>query len=149
MTFSEKQQEKHRRSFIEECHQKAWGAACHADWIGSQLDKLVADYAKLKTDDDMLAEEIKTLETAVDSHTKDNRHKRKALQERRNALSPQMQAISLAVQEGQKAANNLYAGIESSLALAMHAETWEWKEVQLHAQSIGPTDGGTRDLAHP
>jgi hypothetical protein len=38
---------------------------------------------------------------------KDNRDKRKAVQERRNFLAKQMQAIDA----------------------AMHAESWEWKEV--------------------
>jgi hypothetical protein len=138
MTFTEKQQEKHRNAFIEECRQKAWGAACHAEWISTQLDKLVADYGKLKAEDDKLAEEIKALETAVDSHTKDNRDKRKALQERRNGLAPRMHVIGASVQEGQKAANSLYAGIESSLALAKHAETWEWKEAEAAATNPEP-----------
>jgi uncharacterized protein YlxW (UPF0749 family) len=130
MTFTERQQEQHRQAFIDECRQKAWAAACHAEWISTQLDKLIADYGKLKAEDEKLAEEIKALETAADSHTKDNRDKRKALQERRNVLASRMQMIGASVEQGQKAANSLYAGIESSLALAKHGETWEWKEVQ-------------------
>jgi hypothetical protein len=52
---------------------KAWDAACHVKWIGAQLDKLIANYGKLKAEDEKLDGQIKTLETAVDSHTKDNR----------------------------------------------------------------------------
>ena len=48
MAFTPEQQQQRRQAFIDERHQKAWGAACHADWIGSQLDKLVSDYGKLK-----------------------------------------------------------------------------------------------------
>jgi hypothetical protein len=57
------------RNVYRECRQKAWGAACHASWIGDQLDKLIEDYAKLKRDDEALEGEIKTLETALDYHT--------------------------------------------------------------------------------
>ena len=129
-TFTEQQQKDHRDAFIDDCKQKAWGAACHADWIGKQLDKLVADYSKFKAEDDKLDEEIKTLETAVDSHTKDNRDKRKALQERRATLSQNMQLLGQTVQNGNKEANRLHSSIESNLDLAKHAETWEWKEVE-------------------
>jgi hypothetical protein len=83
-TFTKLQQQKHRQDFIDECRQNAWGAACHANWIGDQLDRLIDDYAKLKKDDEALEAEIKTYENAVDAHTKDNRDKRKGLQERRS-----------------------------------------------------------------
>jgi hypothetical protein len=86
VTFTNDEKTIHRREFINECRQKAWGAACHAAWISGQLDKLVSDYGKLKADDEKLAGEIKALETALDGHTKDNRDKRKAVQERGNAL---------------------------------------------------------------
>ena len=69
MTFTEKQQKEHRQAFIHECRQKAWGAACHADWVSKGLDAVMANYQKLQDDDRALAEEIKTLETAVDYHT--------------------------------------------------------------------------------
>jgi chromosome segregation ATPase len=130
MHFSEKQQKEHRETFIHDCRQKAWGAACHANWIGAQLDKLIEDYAKLKKEDEAHDAEIKALEAAVDSHTKDNRDKRKALQERRNTLAKQMQALSMAMQEGQRGLNELHQSIEANLQLAKHAETWEWKEAQ-------------------
>jgi hypothetical protein len=77
MAFTPEQQQQHRAAFINECRQKAWDARCHADRISSQLDKLVSDYGKLKTDEEKLAGEIKALETALDGHTKDNRGKPK------------------------------------------------------------------------
>ena len=127
-TFTEEQQKQHRQGFIEDCHQKAWGASCNADFIAKQLDELTADYTNLKAEDDKLAEEIKALETAVDEHTKDNRDKRKALQERRNGLSKRMQFVLMTHEQGQKSLAGLYQAIETNLALAKHAETWEWKE---------------------
>jgi hypothetical protein len=42
------------QTFIKECRQKAWSAACHANWIGDQLDKFIEDYGKLKKDDETL-----------------------------------------------------------------------------------------------
>lgn len=130
MTFSPQQQEDHRNAFIAECRERAWGAACHADWIASQLEKMTADYSKLTQEDEKLAAEIKALETAIDSHTKDNRDKRKTMQERRNMLSKQMSALGRMVHEANQAANTLYGNVETQLALAKHAETWEWKEAQ-------------------
>jgi chromosome segregation ATPase len=128
MTFTAEQQQRHRETFIHDCRQKAWGAACHAHWIGAQLDKLIEDYGKLKSEDEKLDGEIKTLETAVDAHTKDNSDKRKALQERRNTLAKQTQALTVAMQEGQRGLNELHQSIEANLQLAAHAETWQWKE---------------------
>jgi len=103
-------------------------AACHANWIGNQLDKLVEVYSKLKKDDETLEGEIKTLELAPDAHTKDNREKR-TLQERRNMIAKQMQSVGAASQQGQRALAELHQSIEANLQLATHAETWEWKEV--------------------
>ena len=42
MTFEDFQQTEHRIIFIQECRQKAWGAACHAEWISKQMDDLMA-----------------------------------------------------------------------------------------------------------
>lgn len=130
MTFTKPEQQNHRKVFIQECRQKAWSAACHANWIGDQLDKLIEDYGKLKKDDETLEGEIKTLETALDYHTVENRNKRKILQERRNALAKQMEAVGAAMQQGQRGLNELHQSIEANLQLATHAETWEWKEAQ-------------------
>jgi hypothetical protein len=71
--FTPLEQSKHRKAFIDECRQKAWGARCHADWVAKGLDSVMAEYEKLKAEDDRFAGEIKTLEAAVGSHTKDNR----------------------------------------------------------------------------
>jgi hypothetical protein len=30
---------------------KSWGAACNANWIGQELEKLANDYAKLQKED--------------------------------------------------------------------------------------------------
>jgi hypothetical protein len=128
MTFTKLQQEKHRKEFTEDCRQQAWGAACHANWIGKQIDKLIEDYGKLKVEDEKLVGEIKTLETAIDYHTVENRSKRKALQERRNTIAKGMQLLGKNMQDGQQALNGLHQSIEASLQLAKHAETWEWKE---------------------
>jgi chromosome segregation ATPase len=130
MAFTVEEQKRHRDSFIHDCHQKAWGAACHANWIGTQLDKLIEDYGKLKEEDAKLVIEINTLAASIDEHTKVNRDKRKALQERRNTLAQQMKALTIAMQEGQRGLNELHQNIEANLQLAKHAETWEWKEVQ-------------------
>jgi len=135
-TFTNDQQQKHRAAFIEECRQKAWGAACHAEWIGKQLDTMMAEFEKLKAEDAKLASEIHGLELAIDSHTKDNRDKRKALQERRTALAKGMQAISQNMQQGQKALAGLYQSVEASLQLAAHAEGWSWKETETEGSTV-------------
>jgi chromosome segregation ATPase len=129
-TFTDDQQKQHRKTFIDDCKQKAWGSACHAEWIAGQLEALTTDYTKLSQEDEKVAGEIKTLELSPDSHTKDNRDKRKALQERRNALAKQKEALGRMIQQGNDAAANLYGNVEASLALAKHAETWEWKELE-------------------
>src|SRR5690349_11918782 len=93
-TFTPEEQEVHRQVFIDECRQKAWGASCHADWVSKGLDSIVAENEKLQTEDRELGEEIKTLDTAVDCHTRDNRTKRKELQERRNAIAKATKALA-------------------------------------------------------
>jgi len=128
MMFTNEQQAEHRNAFIAECRQKAWGALCHAAYIEKNLDDLLARYQKLQAEDATYAADIKELERALDSHTVDNRNKRKDLQEKRNALAPQMQAIGQSAQDGQKAMQQLLHSVETNLDLATHAETWEWKE---------------------
>jgi hypothetical protein len=51
--FTDKQQAAHRKAFIEECHQNAWGARCNADFIAKGLDDLMTQYTKLKAEDDV------------------------------------------------------------------------------------------------
>jgi hypothetical protein len=53
----------------------------------------------------------------------------RSIQERRNTLAKQKQALSMAMQEGQRGLNELHQTIEANLQLGAHAETWEWKEV--------------------
>ncbi len=130
MPFTPIQQDKHRKTFIEECRQKAWGVACHAEWIGKQLDEGMAQYQKLKGDDAALLAEITNLSVALNSHTKDNREKRKELQERRVAIGKSMQGLGQNMAQGQQAMQQLYASVESNLALATHAEGWSWKEAE-------------------
>lgn len=127
-TFTPAQQTKHRKSFIEECRQKAWGACCHAAWISSGLDKLLVEYQKLQDEDRTLEADIKAAADAIDYHTVENRDRRKSMQERRNTLAEQMKVIAGNAQRGQKAMEGLLQGAESALQLAEHAETWEWKE---------------------
>ena len=93
MTFTKPEQDKHRKAFIDECRQKAWGAACHADWISKGVDDIMAHYQKLQAEDRELEEAIKAAEVAVDYHTVENRNKRKSMQERRNTLAQQMKLI--------------------------------------------------------
>src|SRR6267154_2169965 len=124
MPFTEEQQKEYRAEFIRECRQKAWGAACHAEWIAKQLDEMAAEHNKLRGDDAALLAEITGLATALDSHSKDNRDKRKELQARRTGLTEAMQMIAKNMAQGQQALQQLYASVESSLALAAHAEGW-------------------------
>jgi len=133
-TFSQVQQIDARKSFMEECRNKAWSAACHADWIAHSLEPLMADYKRLQEEDHQLEADIKELEKALDNHTVDNRNKRKSLQERRNEIARQMQGIAQHAQQGQKAMEQLLQSVEASIALAKHAEEFEWKEVEAAAE---------------
>jgi hypothetical protein len=128
LTFTKPDQAEHRKAFIDEGRQKAWGAACHADWISKGVDDIMAHHQKLQAEDRALEEAIKAAEVAVDYHTVENRNKRKSMQERRNTLAQQMKVIGENAQQGQRSLEQLYASMESNLALAKHAENWEWKE---------------------
>jgi len=129
ITFTKAEQTKHRHAFIEECRQKAWSAACHAEWISKNMDDLAGHIQKRQQEDGKLDAAIKDAETAIDYHTVENRNKRKGMQERRNELAKEMQLISENLTRGQQSLQGLYQSIESDLELAKHAETWEWKEV--------------------
>ena len=52
------------------------------------------------------------------------------MRERRNTLAQQMKLIGENAQQGQRSLEQLYASMESNLALAKHAEEWEWKEAE-------------------
>lgn len=84
------EQREHQEAFIRECRHKALGAAYHTEWISKRFDSLVTEYGKLKVEDRTFQGEIKKLEIALDYHTVENRNKRKALQERRNAIAKTM-----------------------------------------------------------
>jgi phosphoenolpyruvate carboxylase len=131
MTFTKPEQTKHRKAFIDNCRQKAWGAACHADWLAG----ITSHYEKRQAEDCALEEAIKAAELAVDYHTVENRNKRKAMQERRNTLAQQMKVISENAQ-GQRSLQQLYASVESNLELAKHADEWEWKEVVSETKNV-------------
>jgi hypothetical protein len=128
MIFTKPEQAKHRKTFVDECRQKAWGAACHADWIAKGLKGLTDHFEKLQAEDRALDEAIKAADNAVDYHTVENRNKRKAFQERRNQVAQQMKLISENAQQAQRSLQQLYTSVESNLELAKHAEDWEWKE---------------------
>lgn len=129
-TFTDKQQKAHRATFIEDCRQKAWGASCNADYISQHIDKLMGEYEKLKGEDAEHEQEIKSLETSPDYHTKENREKRKSLQGRRKTLVEQMSYLMQIANKAHQDMQKLYANAENNLETAKHAEKWEWKEVE-------------------
>jgi hypothetical protein len=130
MTFTETQQREHRKAFIQECRQKAWGALCHAEWISKNLDDLLALYQKFQAEDAGLADQIKEAETAIDYHTVESRNKRKGMQERRNKLAHDMKALGENMQRGQQSLAQIHQSVETNVQLATHAEMWSWKEVE-------------------
>lgn len=133
MTFTEAQQRDHRKAFIQECRQKAWGALCHAEWISKNLDDLLALYQKFQTEDAGLSASIKEAETAIDYHTVENRAKRKGMQERRDKLAQDTKALGENIGRGQQSLAQIHQSVETNLSLATHAETWEWKDVEAKA----------------
>jgi hypothetical protein len=116
-TFTEKENSDCREVFIKECKQKAWGAACHADFISKRLDGAMAEYQKLEAQSTQLGEESNWLEAAPDHYTAENRNKRKAIQTRRDGLNKTMGPISANVQQTNRAVAELHRNIESNLAL--------------------------------
>jgi hypothetical protein len=50
------------------------------------------------------------------------------IMERRNGLTRSMQFLWQSAEQAQQATTQLYANGEQNLALAKHAETWDWKE---------------------
>lgn len=104
-------------------------AACHADFIGKQLDQLMAEYAKLKQQDGTLEADIKEAEAAIRfPHRSTTATSAKPLREKRNQLARLLQAFGNNMGTGQKAFEQLLQSIERALALAAHAEGWSWKE---------------------
>jgi uncharacterized protein HemX len=128
MTFTDEQQQRHRAEFIREYRQKAWGAACHAEWVAKGLDSIAAEYGKLQEEERGIHDELIKLKDGLDNHTDENQAKRKTLRDRREAIQRAIEALGKNMQQGQQALQGLYQSIEASLQLAKHAETWEWKE---------------------
>jgi hypothetical protein len=91
------------------------------------MDRMLADYKKLKEEDDTLNADIKELANALDYHTVDNKNKRKALQERRGQIGPQMEALLRSYQIRQNIMQELFNKSAMHLRLAERAETWEWR----------------------
>ena len=134
-TFTKAEQSKCREAFIRESREKAWGAACHADYIAQQSNLVAEEYQKVHEEDQDLERQIKDLENAVDSHTKDNRDQRKQLQERRNDHARRLQALAQQMNQAEQALRTLYGNVENNLALAKHADEWEWKEASSESKS--------------
>jgi hypothetical protein len=125
MTFTDEQQQAHRAAFINECRQKAWGAACHADFISASLADLLAQHEALENEDRTLHQELKTTDYA----TEENRNRRKAIQERRNDIPKTLGNLKKGILSGQQVLSTLFQSIDTNLALAAHAEAWSWKAV--------------------
>jgi phosphoenolpyruvate carboxylase len=138
MTYTDEQQADHRKQFIDECRQKAWGAACHADWISKGIDELLAQYQKMQEQDRALEGEIKELADALDSHTVANREKRKLKLKERDTLAEQLKALAANAQQGQQAMQQLLQSVETNLALATHAEKWTRTEIAEAPLDLNP-----------
>jgi hypothetical protein len=128
-TFTTAQQTKHRKAFIEECRQKAWGARCQADQIGGEVDKLTEHYKTLQEADAKAQADIEAIDNAPDFHTVENRQKKRAIQAQRDSQAKQMKAIAANAQRGTQILQQLLESADNYLTLAKHAEEWEWKEV--------------------
>lgn len=83
-----------------------------------------------------------SLANALDRHTVDNRNRRKELQESRIKIGNTTKAMAARTDEGNRVMQNLYASVETNLALAQFAETWSWKEAEAKAPSSAPHDKG-------
>jgi hypothetical protein len=104
------------------------GLPCRLDRQG--IDDLLAQHTKKQDEDKGPEAESETLKNALDSHTVENQQKRKAIQEKRDQLATAMKALAVNALAGQEATGNLRQSIETALALATHAEGWEWQEVE-------------------
>jgi hypothetical protein len=127
--FNEKEQTAQRKAFIADCIEKAWGAACHADWIQKSLNELVAHYQKLQAEDKEIEAVIKANAEGFDNHTVENRNKRAAMQKKRTDVGNQMKLIAENTREGGNAMRRLLDSVDQNLLLADFAKDWSWKEV--------------------
>jgi hypothetical protein len=122
------QQSTHRKDFINDCMQKAWGAACHAAWMEKSLNELIAHYQKLQADDKAIEADIKTNVDGLDTHSVANRNKRAEMQKTRTNIGNQMKLIAKNTQEGAVAMQKLLDSVDQNLLLADHAKDWSWIE---------------------
>lgn len=127
-TVTEEQKKEHREQFIKDCRQKAWGAACHAEWISKGLDSVVAAYKNLQDEDRAVGEGLRKASEALDNHTDEGQTERKALRNRWASIQTALETLAKKMQQGHDVLNGRYKNIEASLALAKHAEMWERKE---------------------
>jgi hypothetical protein len=126
--FTAKEQTEHRKSFIDDCLHKAWGAACHAGWIEKSLTELIAAYQKLQVEDKELETAIKANAEGFDNHTVENRNKRAEMQKKRFNIANQMKLIAKNTQEGAESMQKLLNSVDQNLTLADHAKDWSWVE---------------------
>jgi hypothetical protein len=87
-----------------------------------------AQYQKLSNENVGLGRESKTLKTAPRLPEQGQSRETQDLQVRRDDLAKAMQTMAANANGDQKAMQQPYASLESSLALAKHAEEWTWKE---------------------
>jgi hypothetical protein len=132
--FTEKQQKAHRQGFIDDCMDKAWGAACHADWISKSLTELVTEYQKLQAEDKALEAQITANAEGFNGHTVANRNKRNELQKRRNAIANTMKLVATNSQKGAETMQRLLDSVDQNLLLADFAKDWSWTEVEATAE---------------
>jgi hypothetical protein len=90
---------------------------------------------KPQTEDGHLESDISAAEHAIDYHTIENRNKRKVFQERRHVVAQQINVLGQNIQSGQQTIAQLHTSVETNLALAEHAETWAWKEIEASRQN--------------
>jgi transcriptional regulator with PAS, ATPase and Fis domain len=128
--FNQKEQTEQRKTFIADCMEKAWGAACHASWMEQSLNELIAHYQKLQAEDKEVEAAIKANAEGFDNHTVENRNKRAEMQKKRTDISNQMKLIAKNTQEGAAAMQRLLDSVDQNLLLADHAKEWSWKEVE-------------------
>jgi hypothetical protein len=126
--FNQKEQTGHRKSFIDDCTRKAWGAACHAAWMEKSLNELIAHYQALQAEDKGLEAEAKANAEGFDGHTVENRHKRAEMQKKRTDIGNQMKLVAKNTQEGAVAMQRLLDSVDQNLLLADHAKDWSWIE---------------------
>lgn len=127
-TFTTKEQTAYRKSFIEECTQKVWGAACHAGWLEKNLNENIGNYQKLQVEDKALEAAIKANLEGPGGHTVENRNKRIGLQKKRNDIAQTQKIIAQNTQMGAASMQKLLDSVEQNLLLAKHAKDWSWVE---------------------